>query len=124
MSRKKTLVLDFDGVIHSYASGWKGVDVIPDPPVPGALDFIERAVAKFQVCIYSSRSASLAGRMAMMEWLTDWCKLNRKPDLTPLVLWPQSKPAAHLSIDDRGYQFNGVWPQLDYIENFQPWNKT
>ena len=31
---KKTVVFDFDGVIHSYTSGWKGESVITDPPVP------------------------------------------------------------------------------------------
>ncbi len=29
---KQTVVFDFDGVIHSYTSGWKGATVIPDPP--------------------------------------------------------------------------------------------
>lgn len=29
------LCLDFDGVCHSYTSGWKGAAVIPDPAVPG-----------------------------------------------------------------------------------------
>jgi hypothetical protein len=33
--RKPILCLDFDGVLHSYTSGWKGAAVIPDPPVPG-----------------------------------------------------------------------------------------
>lgn len=32
---KQTVVFDFDGVIHSYTSGWKGETIIPDPPVPG-----------------------------------------------------------------------------------------
>ena len=31
----KTVVFDFDGVVHSYTSGWQGEDTIPDPPVPG-----------------------------------------------------------------------------------------
>ena len=31
----RTVVFDFDGVIHSYTSGWLGETTIPDPPVPG-----------------------------------------------------------------------------------------
>ena len=38
---KGTIVFDFDGVIHSYTSGWKGENVIPDPPVPGIKEVID-----------------------------------------------------------------------------------
>ena len=32
---KQTVVFDFDGVIHSYKSGWQGDAIIPDEPVVG-----------------------------------------------------------------------------------------
>lgn len=66
---KPILSLDFDGVIHSYTSGWKGPRTIPDDPVPGALEFIVEALKHFQVHIFSSRSRYLFGRRAMKKWL-------------------------------------------------------
>lgn len=66
---KPILCLDFDGVIHSYSSGWKGAHIIPDGPVPGALDFIVEATKTWSVAIFSSRSKSLRGRWAMKDWL-------------------------------------------------------
>ena len=35
-----SVILDFDGVIHSYASGWQGTTVIHDPPVDGMREAI------------------------------------------------------------------------------------
>lgn len=67
--RKRILVLDFDGVIHSYTSGWQGARVIPDPPVPRAIDFLLRALVEFDVAILSSRSHQWGGRRAMKGWL-------------------------------------------------------
>ncbi len=70
-NNKRILLLDFDGVIHSYKSGWKGARNIPDPPVPGVLEFIVEAVKDFDVCIYSSRSNQFGGIRAMKKWLYD-----------------------------------------------------
>jgi hypothetical protein len=66
---KPILVLDFDGVLHSYTSGWQGARTISDPPVPGALQFLAESMACFKVAILSSRSHQFGGRRAMKQWL-------------------------------------------------------
>ena len=120
---KPTLLLDFDGVIHSYTSGWQGADVIRDPPVDGALEFIMDAREHFVVAIYSSRSSEQAGIKAMQRWLERWaghrCFDIRASD----VEWPLQKPAAFLTIDDRCIQFDGTFPKPAELLGFKPWNK-
>lgn len=129
------ICVDFDGVIHSYASGWKGVDVIPDEPVPGAIEWLEAhlpvpdAVCAMAPCyegpvvqIYSSRSKSWLGRRAMKKWLI-------KHGLHPayisegLLQFPTKKPAAFLTIDDRAICFTGTFPSAEEMMSFKPWNK-
>lgn len=125
-TRKPILCLDFDGVIHSYASGWKGADVIPDPPVDGAIEFIEEATKHFDVQIFSSRSNQPGGIEAMSEWLARHCCAN-PPDELPLffgsIKWPTEKPAAMVTIDDRAITFDGTWPAIETLKEFRPWNK-
>jgi len=48
--RGRLVCLDFDGVIHSYTSGWQGIESADDPPVPGAFDFIDTALASGFPC--------------------------------------------------------------------------
>jgi hypothetical protein len=132
---KPTLCLDFDGVIHSYSSGWEGADVIPDPPVPGAIDFILKALEQFEVAIYSSRSKDPGGIGAMQDWLATHLVDYRSnyPDkplpCTPAFLafnviqWPVAKPAAFVTLDDRAITFDGTWPEVDDLRAFKPWNK-
>ena len=69
---RKTLVLDFDGVLHSYAGGWQGAAVIADPPVPGALEALVGYLDRFNVAIVSARSHQWGGRRAMKRWLRKW----------------------------------------------------
>lgn len=68
---KPTIVVDFDGVLHSYTSGWQGPRVIADPPVPGAMEFLVNALEHYTVAIQSSRSHALGGRRAMKRWLRE-----------------------------------------------------
>ena len=117
------LCVDFDGVIHSYTSRWIDAVTIPDPPVPGALRWLESASRLFDVMIYSSRSKSEAGRNAMERWLREHCTRAGIEEL--LVTFAHEKPAAFLTIDDRAIQFDGDWAKLDpeALRQFKPWNK-
>ena len=120
---KPILCLDFDGVIHSYTSGWKGVKEIPDPPVPGVFEWMKKAIHIFDIHIYSSRSMEAAGRKAMYLYIRD----HGGDSLATQVVYVSEKPRAFISIDDRCVQFNGDWsdPMLDpeMLRKFKPWNK-
>lgn len=122
----KTLVLDFDGVLHSYSSGWVAPTRVPDPPVPGAMGFLVEAVKHFKVDIFSSRSGQPGGIDAMKHWLL----LNLSENFGEegekafhKLFFPTTKPAAHLTIDDRAVCFTGTFPSIDEIKQFKPWNK-
>ena len=125
---KPILCLDFDGVIHSYSSGWKGAEIVPDPPVPGAIAFMREAVKHFRVAIYSTRSNQPGGLTAMREWLGYHTLDQRESDDEDLawigaIEWPTEKPPALVTIDDRAITFTGTWPEIETLKTFKPWNK-
>lgn len=114
---KKTVVFDFDGVIHSYTSGWRGPTEIPDPPVKG----IESALreirdAGYEIVIVSTRCTNPFGRMAIENWL-DMYGMTHLVDRVC-----KEKPPAIVYIDDRAICFDGH-PEnlLRRIDMFRPW---
>jgi hypothetical protein len=127
------LCLDFDGVIHSFKSGWKGATNIPDPPVEGAIDWLRSLLGRpinedtglryidFRVAIYSVRSRHLFGRRAMKKWLM---KYNLKKSEINLIDFPLMKPQLYLQIDDRAITFTGTFPKVEELKKFQPWHKN
>ncbi len=128
---KKIICLDFDGVIHSYTSGWRGARNIPDPPVEGALEWMLEAIREhsYEIQVLSSRSRYIGGRWAMRRWLRGHCKWYEWYDTgfnmggLELVKFVKRKPPAHVTIDDRGLTFSGKFPDLDDVAAFTPWNK-
>lgn len=144
---KPILCLDFDGVLHGYASGWKGARNIPDPPVEGAIAFLLEAHKHFAVAIHSSRSRYWGGRRAMKRWLRyhiaehlwknpvsaarqftaadmgEDIKATARMFVRLRLSFPLWKPPAHVTIDDRAVTFTGQWLSLDTLREFKPWNK-
>lgn len=113
---RETVVFDFDGVIHSYTSGWQGVDVIPDPPVPGIKEAISQIRQSYRVVVVSARCSDYEGVKAISEWLE-----KHGIEVDGIM---QQKPPAKCYIDDRAVCFDGNSAGLlAKIENFTPWHK-
>ena len=115
----RTICLDFDGVIHSYKSGWKGMTNIPDPPVEGVWFFIFILLFQgYRVAVHGCRSRSWFGRRAMKKYIKKHfsCDFNN-------ISFPKHKPIAHMYIDDRAYRFDGDFPLSSEIAAFKPWNR-
>ena len=137
------ICLAFDGVLHSASSGWRGPSVINDPPVEGAMEFILELIDfGANVCVYSSRSNQPMGVRAMKRWLSkhptpymDIEKMRGEPThiwlgrreraaeqlVEQCIGFPNHKPPAHVTIDDRGITFKGKWPTMKSLKSFKPW---
>lgn len=142
-SHRYIICCDFDGVLHSYISGWKGDAEIPDPPVKGAMAWLDTMTSgenrtKFWVNVYSSRSKTTAGVDAMKSWLRlrlyDHYATSVKglgdaeirqavETVMTALAFPTQKPAASMTIDDRAFCFQGTFPTTQWLMEFRPWNK-
>lgn len=120
------LCFDFDGVLHIYTTPWTDAATVSDPPVPGALRAVNRylnAEMPLTVAVYSARSAQPGGIEAMQAWIERYDDSPRTDRLVDRLLFPTTKPAAKVYIDDRGYRFTGEFPSVDAIVGlFSPWN--
>ena len=116
---KKTVVFDFDGVIHSYKSGWRGYTCIPDPPVEGIGEELRKLHdAGYEVVVVSSRCEKILGKWAIEDWLDIWGLAVYVDKIS------KTKPPAIAYIDDRAICFDGNPKGLfEKIKSFNPWYK-
>jgi hypothetical protein len=101
---RHTVCLDFDGVLHSYRSGWCGSDIIPDPPVHGTRESVARLRQQHRVVVHSARCHTEAGRRAVKAWL------QKHGIVVDEVC--EHKPPAHVYVDDRAVRFRGNWDDV------------
>lgn len=112
--RRYTVCTDFDGVLYSYTSGWLGPDVLPDPPVPGAIEWLREVAAEYEVVVLTTRGATLEGCIAVQEWLA-------RHGYDDEIAVTCKKPPALFYLDDRGWRFNGRFPAMRVIRHVKPW---
>ena len=111
---RKTVVFDFDGVIHSYQSGWKGADKVPDPVVPGIREAIADLRQEYLVVVVSTRCSTAAGMKAVRDYLAE-------NDITVDDVMAE-KPPAVCYVDDRAIRFDGKADTIPYlVRGFKSW---
>ncbi len=102
----KTIVFDFDGVIHLYTSGWQGADVIPDEPSEEVISAIRKLRKDgYEVVVVSTRCADPRGMKAVQEYLK---RHGIKVDNVCAT-----KPPALVYVDDRAVCYR---PGIDLVK--------
>lgn len=116
----QTISVDFDGVLHSYTSKWVSAAVIPDPPVPGAIEWLNAMAEKFEIVVHTTRARSADGREAVALYLIQHGLSDRAK--RRIVVSYEKLPAI-IYIDDRAWRFQGTFPTVTEIQEARPWNK-
>jgi hypothetical protein len=125
--RRPILALDFDGVVFRYSRGWQGGELY-EGATEGFFDWALRASEVFRLVIFSSRSRTTEGIIAMEDWLNAqmaiWAAASgKRPTLS--FEFSDHKPPAFITVDDRCIRFDGDWsaPALDpgALRLFKPW---
>jgi len=100
LDKRKTISIDFDGVIHKYSKGFKGLYNAYDTPMEGS----EEAIKKLYEDGYVLKILSSRPKEVIIEWLEKY-KLNEYITEVSNVKFP-----ATVYIDDRGLLFKN-WSQ-------------
>lgn len=117
--KEKAIALDFDGVLHSYTSGWTG-EIPTDSPVSGSVDFVNNLISLgYKLYIFSCRAKYKLGVSGIKDWLNKYGFPESKITVT------NEKPEADIYIDDRGFRFEGNFEEaLKFVkENKKSWFK-
>ena len=100
LDKRKTISIDFDGVIHKYSKGFQGVDNAYDSPMEGAIESIEKLYNEGYILkILSSRPKEV-----IYPWLEKYGLSKYIKEVS------NHKFPATVYIDDRGFLFKN-WDQ-------------
>lgn len=100
---RRTLCVDFDGVIHAYSKGWQGGELY-DGLTPNAAASLRQLSKHFKLVCCTARHNLDDVRV----YLRDHGILGLFEDVT------NRKPMAAAYIDDRAIKFDGDWDAVIY----------
>ncbi len=107
LDKRKTISIDFDGVIHRYSKGFQGLGNAYDPPMDGAIESIKKLFDEGYILkILSSRPK---------EVIYPWLKKYGINEMITEV--SNHKFPATVYIDDRGYHFKSWETTMEELPN-------
>jgi len=117
-----SVAVDFDGVLHSYISGFQGLLNMPDPPVPGAIEWLTALhMKKKRVTIHSTRlnHHDETLQVEVIEAMRGYLLAHGCPPMVvdKIEFWTdEGKPNMTVFVDDRGFRFTGTFPTDEELE--------
>ena len=111
MTKKKTILVDLDGVLNEY-NGNFDENIIPEIK-DGANEFIQNLHQNYTIKVFTTRNKILTTKWLIKNNLDKYIS-----DITDI------KEPAYLHIDDRCICFDGNYNNtINQIQNFKPWYK-
>lgn len=135
---RKTVAVDFDGVIHDWDGEWRGHGVCAGEPIKDpvtgvtSVQWLHELLQEYNVVVLTTRGATFRGRMGVRMWM------RKHADLAWDDVWDgdvmmkgmrhirvtDRKPRALMYIDDRGWRYEGnYFPSANRIRGMRPWWK-
>ena len=119
---KKTLVFDFDGVIHKGYEGWKDGSIYGKIDL-ALLDYIKKLMKDYYIVISSNRPAiQIVDYMASLDCGIEFEVFEK--DFKDNMYWNKDnvigvtneKAVGILYIDDRGYRYKNLENLQQYLD--------
>lgn len=114
---RKTVAIDFDGVIHNADKGW-GDGTCYGDPLPGSIESIKKLSETYDIVIFTAKAKpdrplvdGKTGVVLVREWFDKYKILDYIKGIT------SEKPRAELYIDDNGYRFENWNDTLKFVES-------
>ena len=120
--KKKTIVFDFDGVIHIGYKGWKDGSIYGEIDT-NLIDYIKELMRDYYIVISSNRPAKqIAEHMNKLNLGVKFEIFNK--DLKDNMYWNKDdvigvtneKAVGIIYIDDRGFRYNNLGDLKKFME--------
>ncbi len=125
----KTIVFDFDGVIHIGYNGWKDGSIYGEIDV-NLIDYIKTLMNDYYIVISSNRPAEqIVNHLNSLNLGVEFEVFNK--DLGKNMYWNKKnivgvtneKAVGILYVDDRGFRYNNLESLKEFIDNLSKGEK-